>query len=83
MGRSTTVRSTERIYSEPCPVPMRMRLCAVPAPRPARLAEVEAGAAGQSPSAAGCLRGLGWGLALEGAAALLVYGIWHIALILR
>jgi hypothetical protein len=67
----------------PCPTALRMRVYAAPAPRLGETAHPANAAAGEIPSAAGCLRGLGWGIAIEGTAALLLYGIWRIVLVLR
>lgn len=71
------------MYPEPCPMPVGMRVHTAPARRAAQVPHAGYTAAGKTPGAAGCLRGLGWGLAIEGMAALLVYGIWRAALILR
>jgi hypothetical protein len=60
-----------------------MRVPGAPALRtPARLYEAKR-AACEIVSVAGILRGLGWGLVIEGAGALLLYGIWHFALTVR
>lgn len=79
MGNSITAKGNP----EPYPIPLRIRLYPAPAPRSPESAHPGKAAAGETPGAAGCLRGLGWGLAIEGTAALLVYAIWRAVLVLR
>ena len=82
MGNRMTARATATMHPEPCATPLRMRVYAA-APRAAHAPHAGNTVAGETASAAGCLRGLGWGLAIEGSAALLIYGIWRVVLVLR
>jgi hypothetical protein len=82
-GSSMTGRAMETSKLDPFPIPMTMSghaAAALPAAIPAPSEEC---AADEAPSVAGCLRGLRWGLAIEGAAALAIYGAWRLLLILR
>jgi hypothetical protein len=83
MGSSTAARAIASSNADLFPFPMTVRSGAASTlpgaiPRPSGQC-----AADEVPSAAGCLRGLGWGLAIEGAAALMIYGAWRLLLILR
>lgn len=66
-------RTPVRIAAETRRPALPMRVCSSPA-----IAAIPEAAV-----SAGFWRGLGWGLAIEGAVALLIYGMWHVALILR
>jgi hypothetical protein len=73
----------ERSRLGPFPFPLGMSsgaATALPAAIPAPRQEC---AADEIPSADGCLRGLRWGLVIEGAAALIICGAWRLPLILR
>lgn len=83
MGQSMTVRRTVSGQSAPRRMPLRMRVFAAPAKQAASMARAGKTAAGKAQSSAVCLRGVAWGLAFEGMAALLIYGIWRAALVLR
>jgi hypothetical protein len=83
MGNSMTVRVIEssELGSFPFPVTMSGGVAiARPAPIPAHDEEC---ATDEVPTAAGCLRGLCWGLALEAAAGVILYGAWRLLLFLR
>lgn len=71
-------RTPVRIAAETGRPALPMRVCSSPATRIPAIAAIPEAAV-----SAGFWRGLGWGLAIEGAAALLLYGIWHAAPILR
>jgi hypothetical protein len=83
MGSSMTARTIEspKLNSFPFPLPMGRREAT--ALRVAVPASIEECATDEVPTAAGCLRGLWWGLAFEAAAALILYGAWRLFLILR
>jgi hypothetical protein len=79
MAGGTAICTTAKWKPESSELPARIRMYTAPLAR----THAENADISEVPSAAGCLRGLGWGLALEGAAAVVIYGIWRLALILR
>jgi hypothetical protein len=83
MGSGMTIRTMESSKPGPFPFPVALTGGAATALRAAMPAPREECAADDIPSAEGCLRGLGWGLAFEGAAALIIYGAWRLLLMLR
>ena len=83
MGNSMTIRNMESSELAPFSFPVAMSNGAAGALAAAIPAHSEDCAADEIPSVEGCLRGLRWGLVIEGAAALIIYGAWRLLLILR
>ena len=83
MGSSMTVRTMESSELGSFPFPVTMSCGAAIALPAAIAAPSEECATDEVPTAAGCLRGLRWGLAFEAAAALMIFGAWRLFLILR
>lgn len=80
---ASSMTAPARASLEPHRFPVTLRVTVAPMLRRVEPARREDAECGEVPSAAGCLRGLCWGLALEGAAAAVIYGLWRLALVLR
>jgi hypothetical protein len=81
MATKRTARTTANLRLETYPLEQAVPACVTPY-GPTLVSRDDAEADGV-PSASGCLRGLCWGLAVEAAGGLLLYGAWHLAVILR
>jgi hypothetical protein len=75
-----SARTNSNLEPEPSSLPLRMRLATASAWRGVELVPRENAAAGEIPTIAGCLRGVCWGLAIEGAAGLLFYAMLRLVL---